>query len=380
MAEPGREPSSSAAPDAASAPPGAIVACGPDERDEQVRLFNACFKKTLDVRALRWRYEQSPHGPASSFVTRVEGAGAVSGYACTPRRALSFGDESRMSCIGETGDVMTHPDWRKRGYFSALDRAAMQAGAARGWPIVFGLPNRRSAHIFVELGWKEVGTIRPWWLVLRSDDAARAERARSGRLAAWRTPFDAWRGARSRASLRRSGGGRFRVRLLEEFPPEVQELSRVTERDFALMLRRDREWLTWRFLRAPSKLHRVLGVFDETGDWRGYAVVQLPREGGNGVGWLVDVLVRGDEARAAAVAAGLELLGESGASVVNSSAIDGSWWSSALRASGFRPANDAQALSVIVWTNAPEHPLARAAQRASDWHLTDADRDDETVG
>jgi len=33
--------------------------------------------------------------------------------------------------------VMTHPDWRKKGLFSALDRACMQETARQGWPIVF---------------------------------------------------------------------------------------------------------------------------------------------------------------------------------------------------------------------------------------------------
>lgn len=356
-----------------------VAACGPVDREEQVELFNACFKKTLDARALRWRYDQSPHGPSLSFVSRI-GARAISGYACTPRRALSFGDEEHAAFVGQTGDVMTHPEFRKRGLFSELDRAAIAAAGERGWPVVFGLPNRRSAHIFVELGWKDVGAIRPWSLVLRSDAQARQVRAREGRLAAWTTPFACAIGALGRRRLRARAGGRFRVRVLEEFPPEIQELSHHTERTFALMLRRDREWLTWRFLRAPSKLHRVLGVLDETGDLRGYAAVQLPRERGERVGWLVDVLVRGDEARAAAIDSGLEVLANEGASVARAHAIDGSWWAGVLRDAGFRPSPDAHALSVIAWIHDPAHPLGRAALRASDWHLTDADRDDETVG
>src|SRR5215218_8075976 len=137
-----------------------VSLCGPTERDEQTRLFNACFKKQIGVEALRWRYDRNPHGAAVSLLSRVPDAGGVSGYACSPRLAVPFGDERRAAAIGETGDVMTHPDWRKQGLFSALDRACMQETARLGWPLVFGLPNRRSAHIFLELGWQAIATVR----------------------------------------------------------------------------------------------------------------------------------------------------------------------------------------------------------------------------
>lgn len=358
-----------------------VHACGPEDRARQAELFNACFKKRVDAAALAWRYDRSPHGASLSYLTLHEGRG-VSGYACSPRRVLAFGDETTAAPVGETGDVMTHPEWRKRGLFSALDRACVARAKELGWPLVFGLPNRRSAHLFVELGWKTVGSVRPWNAVLRADAGARAVLApeeRGGRARALLAPIDALRLASARRALRRSAAGRFTVRAIDAFPPEVQELSRAEERRFAWMARRDRAWLEWRFLKTPSKLHRAYGVFDETGDMRGYVVVQLPRAG-EARGWISDVLVRGDEARAAAFEAAFEALSAAGASVASAHAIEGSWWSDALRSAGLRPSSDRQALSVIAWVCDPEHPLARSAVRAADWHLTDGDRDDETVG
>lgn len=356
-----------------------LRACGPADRARQVALFRACFKKPMDERALAWRYDRSPHGPSVSFLTSTPDGRGVSGYACSPRRALAFGDEAHAALAGQTGDVMTHPEWRKRGLFSALDRATMARTAELGWPVVFGLPNHKSAHIFVELGWREAGSLRTWSAVLRADAGARAALVREGRWRAWSSPLAALRTGAARRALRRTAAGRFKVRELTEFPPEVQELSRAQEREFAFMLRRDRLWLSWRFLETPSRRHVVLGVFDETGDFRGYAVVQPPRAG-ESTGWLVDLLVRGDEARAAVIAAALEHLERAGASLVQATAIDGSWWSRVLAGAGFTAAPPRQRFAVITWTNDPAHPLARGAARASDWYLTDGDRDDETLG
>lgn len=353
-----------------------VAPCGPADREAQARLFNATFKKGIDAHGLAWRYDENPHGGAISFAQRHAAAGFVSGYACSPRRAVPAGDEARAALVGETGDVMTHPAWRKRGLFSALDRAAMAESARLGWPVVFGLPNRRSAHIFLELGWERVGTLRPWTFVLRADAAARAERAKEGRIRGLFTPLAAVAGRSARKRLARRKP--LLVQPLHEFPRAVESISRVVEPRFALMVRRDAAYLDWRFLRSPSRLHRALGLYAGT-EFVGYVVVQVPRPG-SPIGYLVDVLARDDDGVRAAILAGLEALEASGASLVQATAIDGSWWSAMLRESGFRAPRPENHLTVIVHVHDATHPLAIAARTPERWYLTDGDRDDETMG
>ncbi|MBK7642015.1 MAG: GNAT family N-acetyltransferase [Planctomycetes bacterium] len=361
------------------APPDVRVhACSPNDRGEQVALFNACFKKPVDERALAWRYDESPHGTSLSFLSRSGKGESLAGYACSPRIALALGDPESQSAIGETGDVMTHPDWRKRGLFSALDRAAMQASKAAGWPIVFGLPNRRSAHIFLELGWREVGKVRPWTFLLGAGSSARAVRASEGRLRRWLAPLHARRCAKARERLEHSVEG-WSLRPLESFPAAVEELALRVARRFALMVRRDPAYLSWRFLQAPSGRHRCLGIHARDGAFRGYVVVQPPREGEN-VGYLVDLLADEEAAVAAGISGALAELEALGARAVRATAIDGSWWRGRLEEAGFLPPKPENHLSVIVHVHDPAHPLAQAALDASRWYLTDGDRDDETMG
>jgi GNAT superfamily N-acetyltransferase len=313
-----------------------VQACLPADRAAQARLFNAAFAKRIDARGLAWRYDEGPHGAAIAYAQRTAAGEFVSGYACSPRRAVPAGDEARAASIGETGDVMTHPAWRKRGLFSALDRAALAEAQRRGWPLVFGLPNRRSAHIFLELGWERVGTLRPWTFVLRARGASRSERAKGARVRRlW--PFaDQFAGRAARARLRaRAARAQLRVAPLASFPRDVEDVARAVEPRFALMVRRDADYLDWRFLRAPSGLFRALGLF-EGERLAGYAVVQVPRSGEPG-GYLVDVLGRDDAAVDAAILAGLAHLDVAGAAYVTATAIDGSWWSARLAASGFKP-------------------------------------------
>ncbi len=352
--------------------------CTSADRAEQAGLVNACFKKQVDAQALAWRYDENPHGVSVSFVSRAEDK-AVCGYACSPRMALAHGNVASRAPIGETGDVMTHPDWRKRGLFSALDRAAIAETKRLGWPVVFGLPNRRSAHIFTgELGWSAVGTVRPWAFLLRADAASRARRRREGRVRGWMAGL----GARLCARLRRAAAESARPLKVEELthiPPEVAALSRTVSRDFALMVERDADWLTWRFLRSPSGLHRVLGVRADDGSLQGYSVVQLPRPG-ESHGYVVDLLAFDAGAEAAAMEAALARLEKAGASYVEATAIDGSWWNSKLSSTGFLAPKPENHLLVIVHANKMDHPLSVAARTPRLWYFTDGDRDDETMG
>lgn len=354
-----------------------VEACGPADRAEQARLFNACFKKEADAAQLAWRYDECPQGSSISYVSRPPVGDAICGYACNPRTVLHRGDESTACTIGETGDVMTHPEWRKRGIFSGLDAATMQATEEHGWVGVFGLPNRRSAHIFTKIGWDRVGTIRPWSFVLRPDARAKAERHREGRLQALGLPWFARRCRAGERALRSKARGE--ARPLSKFPEEVADLSRRVEAEFDWMVRRDAAYLNWRFLRNPSGLHRALGIYGEDGGFRGYCVIQLPRPG-SAVGYLVDVLAPDPDALDAALLAGLEALRGAGASIAQSTAIDGSWWSAQVQRAGFLPPKPDNHLIVIFYTHQSGHPVATAGLDASRWYLTDGDRDDETMG
>jgi GNAT superfamily N-acetyltransferase len=355
-----------------------VEACTAADRAEQAQLFNQCFKKGVDERALVWRYDQNPHGTSLTFLTRSAEGAAVAGYACSPRLAFAQGEPASLARVGQTGDVMTHPDWRKRGLFTELDRACMAESARAGWPMVFGLPNRRSAHIFLALGWQEAGKLRPWTFLLGAGPSARAVRASEGRLRRWLAPLHARRCAKARDRLARSVEG-WSLRPLERFPDEVEGLALRVAKRFTWMVRRDPAYLAWRFLRSPSGLHRCFSIHGRDGTFRGYVVVQPPRPGEN-VGYLVDLRADEEAAVAAGIAGALTELEQLGARAVRATAIDGSWWRGRLEEAGFLPPKPENHLGVIVWINDPAHPLAEAALDASRWYLTDGDRDDETMG
>ena len=204
-----------------------LEACGPDSRAEQVGLFNRCFDKHVSESDLSWRYDQSPHGRTVSVLLRAPDKQAVCGFSYSPRTFIPRGVESSAAPCGQQGDVMTDPDWRKRGIASRVARRCVRTRPAEVvGPMNWGYPNRRSASVFLKLGWKNVGKIRPMTFFFRTDEAARRERFKEGRLAALLLPWQARKSAISRAGLIRLAGRGYEVRPLASFPAEVGELSR----------------------------------------------------------------------------------------------------------------------------------------------------------
>lgn len=355
--------------------------CAPADRERQAALYETCFGKQggSGLPVLQWRYDQNPHGGAVSFLTSDGDGRDLSGYACSPRRVIPMGEESLAGTVGQTGDVMTHPDARGRGVFSDLDRAAMKETGKRGWQLVFGLPNSKSEKLFVEkLDWDSVGRLKPWTFVLAWDAGAKAERMKAGRLAALGVPWSYWRGTMRRGALRNQAWEKVNTMRIPRFDAEVDDIAKEVERRFAFMVRRDHDYLNWRFIDAPSGLFRAHGVYEPSGKLRGYAVIQLPRPGET-VGYLVDLLAVDEEAFAAAMDAALGHLRKAGASVARAWAIEGSWWESRLVYSGFRPPKKEDFKIVIAYIHDREHPLGVAAKDPASWYFTDGDRDDETV-
>ena len=342
-----------------------------EDREAQAALFDRCFSREDGGEVLPWRYDQGPHGAA--LTTVVDGdEGLLASYACGPRRLA--GD--REVLVGETGDVMTAPDARGGGLFSGLDRATMAAARDAGWPVVFGLPNRASAHIFVrDLGWEEVGQLRPWTFVLVGDAGARAERMKVSRLAAATVAWTAWRGTMARGRLRKRFFARCNVVPIARFKPEADAVAAR----HPWFIRRDHEYMNWRFVDAPSGRFRCHGVYQPDGSMCGWCVVQLP-ERGETAGYVVDLVAVDDVAFAAALEAGLGHLRKAGASVARAHAVVGSGWEQELKGSGFRPSKADDVRPIIMHVLDEGHPISEVARQPSKWFWTDADRDAELIG
>jgi GNAT superfamily N-acetyltransferase len=161
-------------------------------------------------------------------------------------------------------DAATHPDYRGRGLWSALELRNEEECARAGAPAVLGFTNPMAGPILVgRLGWRDLTWLRFW----------------------------------ARPVLRRGGRLPRGIQEIERFGPEVEELYRAARAGWPNHLVRSAEHLNWRYAESPRG-YRLLVARGPGGNLDGYAVLGHKRYAGRDVGVLADLVVRPGAVRA----------------------------------------------------------------------------------
>ncbi len=168
--------------------------------------------------------------------------------------------------------VAVHPEFRRRGVFSALVAACEQEAWRQGAAFVTTMPNEKSRPGFLKLDYLDLGRRQLLVRPLRSLPVL-------GHL------FGA-----AAKSIR--SDGRFSFREVNTLSPGLPLLAKKHAELFpGLCVCRSVEWLEWRFLQAPLRRYEFLEAWDEAGRLAGFAVTLMERRHGFDVCYLMDLLV-----------------------------------------------------------------------------------------
>ena len=104
----------------------------------------------------RWKHLANPFGPSPMWIATA-GDRIVGFRAMMPWR-FKKKDGSSMRAVRAV-DTATHPDFQRRGIFSALNTLAVEALTADGVDFVFNTPNADSLPGYVKQGWVDLGPV-----------------------------------------------------------------------------------------------------------------------------------------------------------------------------------------------------------------------------
>ncbi len=188
----------------------------------------------------RWKHEENPFGPSDGLVARAGGnlVGLRVFLRWRWRRAGTIVPAVRAV------DTVTHPAWRGRGIFRRLTLGMLDRVRKEGIPFVFNTPNEVSRKGYLKMGWQDVAKVpilvkplRPMATILRL--LKRVDRkGQRGELEAEGVE----------AMLRDPG-----------LDPFLAELWQGEER---LHTPRTRDYLSWRYARAPGIDYRAVWDFE----------------------------------------------------------------------------------------------------------------------
>lgn len=107
-----------------------------------------------DERHLAWQFFEPPSGAARLWVIRA-GESIVSLYSAIPQRVRA-GSTTQQGWMVQ--DVMTHPDYRGRGFLNHLGALCLDEIRADG-AVGYTFPNKASEGSFRRLRWEEAGRV-----------------------------------------------------------------------------------------------------------------------------------------------------------------------------------------------------------------------------
>ena len=199
-------------------------------------LFRTTYGRDMDDDWWQWRFKDNASGE-SIIQLAWDGHILASHYAITQAMLSVDGVDVRS---GLDVTTMTHPDYRGRGLFRALARAAFERSAELGIATVWGFPNRNSHRGYVQdLSWLDI----------------------------WEIPTFRWRLPESLALPTPSCA----MAEVDSFDERFDALWEDVKLSHYVMVRRDHRYLTWRYIANPMEQYRIL-ISQDRSSLLGYAV------------------------------------------------------------------------------------------------------------
>jgi hypothetical protein len=222
----------------------------PGDEAHLVRLFERSFDHTITEAHWRWKLKHLP-SPVENVWLAVHGGTPIFHYGGIPCRFHLPGGE-RVAMVSVDG--MTAPEFRRRGILTHAGQFIFDAWQDAGIPFTLGLPNEQWGSRTTALGWKTLFPLQ--WLVrpLRPTTLL-ARRLRVPFLAHRTVPDTLWNRFWNRTLAL---DPTVDVDPVYEAGPAFDHLWRGCASEIKISVVRDRAWVTWRYLAAPSIDYRVL--------------------------------------------------------------------------------------------------------------------------
>ena len=297
------------------------------EAPRVLKLMVDVFQRDRDERWFRWFNVDCPRGPNRLTVAVHRETGRFAGgYGLLPMK-LKVGDRVLDASLCQ--NVMTHPDFQRRGIFTNLGRAALGLDGRSGVQMSVGIPNANAYRGHMKVGWAAPAELH--FIALESFEQHDPD-----------------------------------TREVASFPADVDPVLSWVAEQCTLCVLKDHRVLNWRLVDHP-KVDYKLFVTPSSGPADGYMALKRFVDGERTKTHIVELGARGDQAfdhlvaRAVTEAVGTDEL--------NLWEVDGSLYASSFARWGFARQDRADPLILY------PHGEGVALPEGGHWWLTLADND-----
>lgn len=232
-------------------------------------VFGEMEKDKLEPRFWRWEFMEGPDRKA--FVYIVEDGDKIIGhFADLPRRFSVHGKIVRGTL---SVDLMVHSDYRRKGIFREMGRYAIQRMKNENILFMTAYPIRlETIRGFKKIGWKEiiklpvlVYPIKFRGIINRYLHFLPLSFLLGGMAKIFYTLFFSMR--------RRKEIEGIEIEEVEQFDGQFEHFWHHTLSLYPIMGIRDRNYMTWRYLRHPTRTYTIYRAIKK-GEMRGFIIIR----------------------------------------------------------------------------------------------------------
>lgn len=263
----------------------------------------------------QWRYFSHPSVRSYIYVATANGGDTIAGMRPMTITPVKVGNRM-MKAVWLTA-VITHPEFRNQGIFSALVKHSIQHAESMGVDFAYTFPNHNSYPIYQKKKqWRTLANIPVYFkpLSYRRLGAKFCQRL-SGRS---KVPPPENKFLKEDGQVEIGSTPSFGLYLINHVGDDYTEFWHDVSSELPVAFPRNASDLTWRYLHNPVLSYELIEARGRDQRLLGYIVIGFQDRHGVLIGLVVDFIFRPNErlAARATLEAGIERLRKSGADLV----------------------------------------------------------------
>lgn len=266
------------------------------DRDAVLSLFKAAFGKERDPAQWDWEFMR---GPKPGILVLAESDEKIVGHYAILPREIRIGENVVES--GLVVDVMTHPDYGKRGIFVNSGLEAFRQAESAGLAMLIGFPNEAAIRGHQKVGWSELGSIRVFARPLRASAVKEflGDRVRLPGISV--RIIDTFLRALNAISLVESSvdisASWISTSELMSIKDELKVFEEASLKTYPIFNLRTPDWLRWRLSDPLDPAFIMVLRYGETKAIVGFGVLKVKEKDGMKTGAVMDLLAVGGDRR-----------------------------------------------------------------------------------
>jgi GNAT superfamily N-acetyltransferase len=250
-------------------------------------LLNHVYKISRDISYWQWEFKGNPKG---FYTILAKDGNSIIGHLASVNREIKVGEEESLASLEVEG--VTHPDYQRQGIFVALGQKLLDHLKKENKLLVYGFPNYNALPGHRKLGCTEIMTLN---ILIRPVDFKRiSEKTASNGILRFflkvggQIAFNLF--YRPKAIPLREG---VVIKVINEFDSRFDEFWNDEKSQYEIILKRDSEYLKWRYSDPPNKDYKIY-IAEKEGRILTWMVVRTMDKFGLKNGAIVDILSRPD--------------------------------------------------------------------------------------